>query len=61
MSICLKYAIDLEIHKRFLGFLEGQDADFFATMILFFVQQSMIADSHAIPQSHDGIVSCLVI
>jgi len=49
MSICLKYAIDLEIHKRFLGFLEGQDADFFATMILFFLQQSMIADSHAIP------------
>jgi hypothetical protein len=57
MSVCLRYAKDLDIHERFLGFLEvskGHDADFLATMILNFLQQSKIGDSHVIAQSHDG-------
>lgn len=56
MSVCLKYAKDLDI--RFLGFLEvskGHNADFLTTLILNFLQQSKIGDSHVIAQSHDGV------
>jgi len=57
MSVRLMYAKDLDIHERFLGFLEvskSNNSDFLATMILNFFQQYNIEDSHVIAQSHDG-------
>lgn len=50
--------MDFEIRERFLGFLkvsENQVTDFLATMILNFLQQSNVGDSHIVAQSHDGV------
>ncbi|KAL4126637.1 hypothetical protein QTP88_010849 [Uroleucon formosanum] len=57
MSICVKYTVGLEVHERFLGFLEvsrGRNADFLATEILKFLPKSELSHLNIIAQSHDG-------
>lgn len=57
MSVCVRYAKGLDVHERFLGFLEvseGHDASFLANTILNFLHKSNLSNSNIIAQSHDG-------
>lgn len=59
LSICVRYAVELEVYERFLGFVDvskGQNAENIVKAIYsyFEVQKISMQNIHIVAQSYDG-------